>query len=508
MGSLGLLCLLLLVRLHPGAGIHKPRVVEFKVKEESPPMTRLATVTGLLPSLGSSSSFIMSQEDSYFRVEPNGNILLTRRLDLESLCVNESLCCEASLECIVEVTAIQEDIGTDGEVILLRGTVVDINDHVPVFSADSYSVFPDGTKGQLVQIPENAQVRHLLDLIPAQDDDVSRVNQITTYKLIGDEIRSMFDLDVTKLPDVRLRLSSPLDYEAVKSYSGLLEACDKSNCSSQPLLVKVLDENDNKPKFQQPAVYNVSIPEDLARGSLVIALNATDDDSPEHSKMYFSFYGSADSKLKQHFRLDHSTGRIILMHDLAANVRQNYTFQVSVSESPGDVDPGAVAQVSIHVIDVNNHRPDIRLLNTPASADGVGIIRIRENEPARRLTFVKVIDSDLGRNRLVTCDLYEPENGLEKYRPGFALKPSSEGIYLLYSTREFDAETQPALRVVITCRDAGDPPLSSEMPVNIFVEDENEFDPEFEQATYVAGVRENAPSRIPVLQVSHFSPLN
>ncbi|CAH8620644.1 unnamed protein product [Heterobilharzia americana] len=296
----------------------KPPNVKLKIDEESPLHTTLGNISSyLFPKSKITSDSI------FFTVTQNGLIQLTRRLDLESLCLEQSSCCERGKPCELTSSVVIEGGNSEElELVELNVLVQDINDHAPQFIS--------GTS-QIVKISELAEVGSALNLIPASDADLSLENQIQRYAIHGVELQKTFVLDTSDLPNVRLRLFQPLDYETTTNYSGIIEACDRRQCAQQNLTILVIDANDNKPIFVQRS-YEVTIPENFSVGQTVLVLNAIDKDSELNARMDFRIQGDVDVNLKKTFRLDSHSGHLILQSRLAAHQRSEYRFAVTVSE--------------------------------------------------------------------------------------------------------------------------------------------------------------------------------
>ncbi|KAK2512970.1 hypothetical protein Q9233_015860 [Columba guinea] len=96
-----------------------------------------------------------------------------------------------------------------------------------------------------------------------------------------------------------------LDRERIAEYYLRVVASDAgvpSKSSTSTLTVKVLDVNDESPTFF-PAIYNVSLPENVARDFRVVRLNCTDADVGLNAELsYFITGGNQDGKFSVGFR--------------------------------------------------------------------------------------------------------------------------------------------------------------------------------------------------------------
>lgn len=77
------------------------------------------------------------------------------------------------------------------------------------------------------------------------------------------------------------------------------------NLSLPKVLIRVIDTNNHRPEFSQPA-YVVNIPEDKPVGTEVMQISAVDRD--EKNKLTFTLLSSTDPFSLRKFRLDPGTG--------------------------------------------------------------------------------------------------------------------------------------------------------------------------------------------------------
>ena len=87
-----------------------------------------------------------------------------------------------------------------------------------------------------------------------------------------------------------------LDRELRPFYNLTVFATDngqpESLTSSMQIMVRVLDDNDNDPIFHQES-YSVSIPEDIAEGTSILHLEASDADDGPNAEISFSLSNGA-----------------------------------------------------------------------------------------------------------------------------------------------------------------------------------------------------------------------
>ncbi|KAI6066661.1 cadherin-23 [Aix galericulata] len=148
-----------------------------------------------------------------------------------------------------------------------------------------------------------------------------------------------------------------LDRERIAEYYLRVVASDAgapSKSSTSTLTVKVLDVNDESPTFF-PAVYNVSLPEDVARDFKVVRLNCTDADVGLNAELsYFITGGNQDGKFSVGFR----DGVVRTVVSLDRETVASYALILeAIDNGPTGNRRTGTATVFVTVLDVNDNRP-------------------------------------------------------------------------------------------------------------------------------------------------------
>ncbi|ESO12651.1 hypothetical protein HELRODRAFT_159227 [Helobdella robusta] len=282
--------------------------------------------------------------------------------------------------------------------------------------------------------------------------------------------------DRTNQLDPRLIVSAPLDRETTDRYEGWLEAFDGGsppNSGKLSVIIVVTDVNDNQPVFDR-YTYETHVPEDLAVGSIVLNVSATDMDIEENGRIQYSMQRTSAS---QFFNIDPQTGDVFLSKVLDYEQQTSHTLIITAKDSgPGSIP--VVTKATIHVKDTNDNSPTLSFVNSP--------IFIPENkEPGVLVTQFTVEDKDGGENGLVNCGL-EEENDFE-------LKQHHTNVYLLVTRRVLDREETEKYRIGITCRDQGWPSLDTTDYLEVSVQDENDNSPKFNSSRHEISTSESSP---------------
>ncbi|XP_058242226.1 protocadherin-15a [Hemibagrus wyckioides] len=218
--------------------------------------------------------------------------------------------------------------------------VTDVNDNDPTFDL----ILPRNLTVQ----EERANLS--VGLVRATDPDAGLNGQVR-YRLLTHA--SLFSINANG----SIFTAVPLDRETQSQYEVVVEASDGAvdpRRTVLTLLVRVSDINDNSPVFSQP-VYTVNVPENTPAGTIILRLNATDEDLISNIT-----YRIRTEAARQLFAVDRITGALSVLQsmDFEALGRDgaNYTFQVEALDYEGVLPPG-IATVTVRITDVNDYTP-------------------------------------------------------------------------------------------------------------------------------------------------------
>ncbi|XP_040429008.1 protocadherin gamma-A10-like [Cygnus olor] len=398
---------------------------------------------------------VSADRAQYFALHANsGHLVTAERLDREQLCEGLQRCvlrCEVIVEGEMKVYEIEVEI-------------TDINDNAPSFREAEKELRMSETTAPGSRFP----------LVEAHDPDVG-VNSLQSYELSGDEHFSLSvqaGADGEKRPE--LVLAKALDREEAAFHELVLMASDggePSRTGTALIRVSVLDANDNAPVFTQ-AVYAVRVPEDVAVGSTLLTLTATDADEGLNGDVKYLFKKITEKALKI-FHLDPETGSIRLVRSLDFEEGDSYEMEVQAQDCGGLFD---TATVSISVTDVNDNAPEISVRSA--------LSEISEDAPSgTAVALLHVQDRDSGANGEVRCSLVGDVP--------FRLRSSVGSYYSVVTARELDREEVSEYNVTVRAADGGSPSLRSSAVLALRVLDVNDNAPVFAEARYSARLAEN-----------------
>ena len=114
---------------------------------------------------------------------------------------------------------------------------------------------------------------------------------------------------------VKLLLKEKLDRETQSQYTMRLYAVDGGRdamTGTASVTVRVIDTNDNRPRFSK-SLYEVLVSENTPAGSVVVTVEALDDDEGDNGLVDYQFAVSTlESTASQVFTVNNSTGQILV----------------------------------------------------------------------------------------------------------------------------------------------------------------------------------------------------
>ncbi|KAJ7358979.1 hypothetical protein OS493_019884 [Desmophyllum pertusum] len=253
--------------------------------------------------------------------------------------------------------------------------VLDENDNPPLFKEISYeaAIAENSIAGQTVvptvaisatDADEGANAKIMFSFLKGHGSDNFKINSTTAV--------------------ITTRYNSSLDREKNDTYHLTLVATDGGNkTSSVPLVVKITDVNDERPRFSQQ-VYYANVSENAARGTTVRRVTATDLDLLVLNKEITYTSTGADAK----FYINRATGDIIVDSSLDREFKSHYTLYVTASNIGQNAMEG-VCQVNITVTDVIDEKPFFE--------NDVLTFHISENASiGMDVTQLRALDKDIG----------------------------------------------------------------------------------------------------------------
>ncbi|XP_040197405.1 protocadherin gamma-B4-like [Rana temporaria] len=385
---------------------------------------------------------VSNKNMNYFNISSeNGNIYIISRIDREELCGSE-------MNCFLDLEILAEN---PVNVYPVRIEIQDVNDNPPSFSKDIF----------YIGISESTSPGARFVLGNALDQD-SGSNSLQSYELSPNTDFELVEKPLSEEDKyLELILKQQLDREKQQRYRLILTASDGGKpvkTGTAIIQIEVQDVNDNYPVFSQK-IYRIDLNENSAPGSLVIDLNATDEDEGSNAHITYSFSHIRDNA-RQVFSLDSQTGVIKTIQELDYESARSYEATVEAKDGGG---LAAQCTVFIQIVDINDNAPEITLasLYTPVPED---------SPPGTLVALINVKDLDAGKNGEVVCQIRDTQ--------AFKLMASSNNYYKLITARLLDREENPWA-----------------------ILDVNDNPPMFSKPIYVSYIPEHAPAGTSILNV-------
>ncbi|XP_051834544.1 protocadherin alpha-3-like [Antechinus flavipes] len=349
---------------------------------------------------------------------------------------------------------------TDGGKPELTGTVqlqisvLDVNDNAPKFDKKVYKV----------RLAENSLNGTMVTKVTASDMDEGTNSQII-YSFESDVPPNILSKFVIDPMDGDIRVIGQIDFEESKLYQIQIEATDKGipkmvgHCT---ILVEVMDINDNIPEVTVKSL-SLPVPEDSPSGTVIALISVSDRDSGTNGQVTCSLSPPGPFTLVSTFRNYYS----LVLEDSVDRERVPAYELVVTARDGGSPALWATASVSVAIADVND--------NAPAFEQAVYTVFVKENNPPGCHIFtVSASDLDAQENALVSYSLVERRVG-ERLLSSYVSVHSESGK--VFALQPLDHEELELLQFHVSARDAGFPPLSSNVSLQVFVLDENDNAP-------------------------------
>jgi len=412
-----------------------------------------------------------------FDVEADSGLLVTRqRMDREHICPSSSkMTSQRDGVCVIllQVRVSPVDLVGDVEVHVV---IDDINDNDPYFASAAVEVsFPEtATSGTLIQLPT------------ATDLDAGQ-NGWLNYELI--QPSDVFDLVLlgdADASDVFLRLWTFVDRETQSVFSTTLVAKDTGNPSRTGCLsvtVAVTDANDHAPKFNA-TYYEFTTTENLPTGSVIGRVRATDLDEGDNARVMYAVtrINGNDPGDGGPLTVDTDTGEVVVVGQLDFERYAVYVLTIAAADCAApQLRQFGYVRVIVHVLDENDNAPKLTIYGSTTA-------EMTENRAIGTTVLeLSVFDADSGEaGQIKTCHVADAED--RNKQPPFSLRRNSalQDHYSLVTAAVLDREIRDRYSLVIVCLDAGVPPLTGQIVVDICLLDVNDNTPTFLDAAPIS----------------------
>ncbi|XP_029587747.1 protocadherin alpha-7 isoform X11 [Salmo trutta] len=393
-----------------------------------------------------------------YTLSPNENFELdvkTRGEDkIPFLTLKKPLDREQKSEILLTLTAYDGGKPERSGSVNITVKVIDVNDNVPVFERQVYTVTLD----------ENAPLGTSVLRLRATDlDDGANGQVIYTFdNSLKNRAFDYFEIDAVT---GEITIKGLVDFEEQSVYEIDVQASDKGqvtltgHCS---VVINVKDVNDNAPEMDVTSLSG-QVPEDARPGTAVALISVSDTDSGENGLVICSLSDNIPFQLKPSFQKNMYS--LITKSGLDRESEPMYTVTITATDK-GDPSLSSHKTITVHISDVND--------NSPVFSQSPYTFYVPENNvPGESLFSLSTSDRDQDDNARVSYHVWkgDGETPIVSY---LNIHSDDANIYALKS---FDFETLKTFQFQVVATDSGTPSLSTNVTVNVFILDQNDNAP-------------------------------
>uniref|UniRef100_H3ABH6 Cadherin domain-containing protein n=1 Tax=Latimeria chalumnae TaxID=7897 RepID=H3ABH6_LATCH len=359
---------------------------------------------------------------------------------------------EKQKEYLLTVTAIDGGVPVRSSSAQVHVNVLDSNDNFPVFPQSLYKL----------SLVENTVIGTLVLKVNATDIDEGSYGKVTySFSKISERARQIFDIDSET---GEIKVTGNLDFEEAAFYEMEIRAKDSGGLTVYcKVLLEVIDVNDNPPEITVKS-FTSRIPEDAFPGTVIALLNVDDHDSGENGKVICSIPENLPFTLKSSLYNYYT-----LTSNRTMNREQISEYNITITARDKGVPPlTASKSVLLKISDINDNPPVFNQTSYTAYVN-------ENNPPGSFICSVKATDLDWNQNARLTYSITETRIHGKPVFSYVSINPENGNIQAL---RSFDHERFRDLQIQVKAQDAGSPPLSNNVTVNVFILDQNDNAPE------------------------------
>nr|XP_046180966.1 protocadherin alpha-3-like [Oncorhynchus gorbuscha] len=335
----------------------------------------------------------------------------------------------------------------------IKINVLDNNDNRPIFSSSLYKT----------RVFENVPIGTTVIHVNANDIDEGTNSEIVySLRTKGqDHILERFQID-SKTGTITVK--DAVDFEESPAFEIHVQASDRGQppmAAHCKVLVEVVDLNDNAPELTVTSLLD-TVKENAKMGTAIALVSVLDRDGGKNGAVQCEVKNKVPFKLETNYKNYYS-----LVVDGPLDRESDSQYNVTVIATDEGTPPlSSTSVITVHVSDVND--------NAPHFSEPVINIYVKENGPVDVIKTVSALDSDVNENGQVTYSLLESSSKLPPLSTMVNVNSDTGDIISLQS---FNYEEIKTFQFKVQATDAGDPPLSSNVTVNVFILDENDNSP-------------------------------
>uniref|UniRef100_A0A671QCF5 Cadherin domain-containing protein n=1 Tax=Sinocyclocheilus anshuiensis TaxID=1608454 RepID=A0A671QCF5_9TELE len=303
--------------------------------------------------------------------------------------------------------------------------VTDVNDHVPHFLDRSCSI----------RIPESSEPNTPIIELAAEDADAGENGQLTFSVVAGDPEQKFYMVSHRQEQRGTLRLKKHLDYErpGEQRFNLTIKVEDMQYSSLLHCTLEVEDCNDHAPVFIPHFLQLPAVREDVAPGTSVASVAATDLDSGLNREITYSIAPESDPY--HLFSVDQS-GLVTVASELdREKVAQHHLVVLATDHGTAPLTGTATIQMAL--LDVNDNGPEFEAVYAPIVWENVlGPQVVQLNQSS---TLLRAVDQDSEENGSPFSFSVPLEY---RYSNDFHLQDNGNDTATITTLRAFDRERQ------------------------------------------------------------------
>ncbi|XP_071380384.1 protocadherin alpha-8-like [Centroberyx affinis] len=333
--------------------------------------------------------------------------------------------------------------------------VLDVNDNLPIFAKDAYSV----------TLSENAPIGTTVITVNATDLDEGSNGEV--FYSFGNNVNSkllnIFHVDANT---GEIIVKGLIDFEMKDNYEIDIQASDKGAApltTDKSVRVKIIDLNDNAPEIEVTS-FSDAVAEDARPGTTVALISVNDLDSGLNGKVICFVSDDVPFTLKP--SLQDNMYALVTKSPLDREKRDSFDLTI-VAKDAGEPVLSSEKSITVIVSDVNDNSPEFSL--SPYT-----FYITENNAPGDSVFSVKASDRDEGDNAVISYHILR-DRGTENTLSSFVNINSENGN--IFALKSFDFETMKTFQFQVVATDSGTPSRSSNVTVNVFILDQNDNAP-------------------------------
>ncbi|XP_042588368.1 protocadherin gamma-A6-like isoform X22 [Cyprinus carpio] len=424
-------------------------IIHFEISESATPGSRFQLGSADDPDVGVNciQNYIISQNENFVLKQharqggvKYAEMVLQKPLDREQ---------HPRLSLIV--TAIDGGNPQRSGNVKIEVNVLDANDNAPVFNQSVYRA----------TITEISPIGTYITTVNASDAD-SGTNSLVSYSFTNMKvIGHIFTLD--ERTGV-ITLTGLLDYEKTKKYEIDIEAKDQGGLGdSAKVIIDLTDVNDNAPTISVMSFFT-PISEDALPGTTIAIFSVKDVDAGDNGHVVCAIDRNTPFKLLSSLRNYYN-----LVTDAALDRERVAEYNITITATDSG-SPALSSQktLNLKVSDVND--------NPPRFQKNVYTTYVTENnQPGLSIFTLSAQDDDWNQNARISYLLDETTMGGSPVSSFISVNADSGVVHAL---RGFDYEQMKSVRVCVKAQDGGSPPLSTNVTLDIIIQDQNDNAPQ------------------------------